>query len=179
MDIRYIHSQVVDQLLFNMITQERLKELFDYRDGELIRKKTGKSASVKRSLHHRYLRMTIDGKVAHVHRMIFLWHHGFLPDVTDHIDGNKYNNCIENLRACTQSENCLNSKHRATSTSPYKNVYLQKYTNHQPHWKQNWVVNITINRKRQYIGSFEDVELADLVATEARDLYHGQYARHS
>jgi hypothetical protein len=55
---------------------------------------------------------------------------------------------------------------------------LQKYSNHPPHWKQNWVVNITVNRKRQYVGSFEDVELADLVATEARDLYHGAYARH-
>jgi hypothetical protein len=123
--------------------------------------------------------MTIDGKVAPVHRMIFLWHHGFLPDVTDHIDGNRYNNCIDNLRACTQSENCLNSKHRETSTSPYKNVYLQTCSNRQPNWKKNWVVSITVNKKRQYVGSFEDVELADLVATEARDLYHGAYARHS
>jgi hypothetical protein len=111
--------------------------------------------------------------------MIFLYHHGYLPKVTDHIDGNRLNNRIENLRSCTQSENCLNSKHRATSTSPYKNVYLQTCSNLQPNWKQNWVVSITANRKRKYIGSFEDVELADLVATEARDLYHGQYARHS
>lgn len=162
-----------------MITQQRLKELFDYQNGDLIRKKTGQSAMVKKSIHHRYLRMTIDGKVAPIHRMIFLLHHGYLPKVIDHIDGNRENNRIENLRACTQSENCLNSKHRATSTSPYKNVYLQKYANHQPHWKQNWIVSITVNKSRKYIGSFEDVELADLVATEARDLYHGQYARHS
>jgi hypothetical protein len=166
-----------------MITQERLKEMFDYRDGELIRKKTGKSASVKKSPHHRYVRMTIEGKVAPVHRMIFLWHHGFLPNVTDHVDGNRDNNCIENLRACTQSENCLNSKHRVTSTSPYKNVYLAKHSKnnpkYSPDWKKNWVVSITVNKKRQYVGSFEDVELADLVATEARDLYHGAYARHS
>jgi len=162
-----------------LITQERLKEMFDYRDGELIRKKTGKSASVKKSPHHRYIRMTIEGKVAHVHRMVFLWHYGFLPDVTDHIDGNRDNNRIENLRSCTQSQNCLNSKHRETSTSPFKNVYLQKYKNHQDNWRKMWTVSITTNRKRKFIGSFEDVELADLVATEARDLYHGAFARHS
>ena len=161
-----------------MITQNRLKELFDYQNGELIRKKTGKPATVKQTQGHRYLRMTVDSKVASVHRMVFLWHHGYLPKITDHIDGNRLNNKIENLRACSQSENCLNSKHRATSKSPYKNVYLQKCSKHQPHWRQNWIVSITVNRNRKYIGSFEDVDLADLVATEARDLYHGQFARH-
>jgi hypothetical protein len=35
-----------------------------------------------------------------------------------------------------------------------------------------------VNKKRKYIGSFEDVELADLVAQEARDKYHGRFARH-
>lgn len=163
-----------------MITQEHLKKMFDYReDGNFVRKKTGLVVTCSPTPKHRYLRLSVSGKPQALHRMIFLYHHGYLPKVTDHIDGDRLNNRIENLRACTQSENCLNSKHRATSTSPYKNVYLQKYANHQPHWKQNWVVNITVNRKRQYVGSFEDVELADLVATEARDLYHGAYARHS
>ena len=162
-----------------MPTQEYLQQNFIYReDGVFVRKKTGAVVTCTPTQKHRYLRLSIGGKPQALHRMIFLYHHGYLPKVTDHIDGNRLNNRIENLRACTQSENCLNSKHRATSTSPYKNVYLQKYANHQPHWKQNWVVNITVNRKRQYIGSFEDVELADLVATEARDLYHGAYARH-
>ena len=80
-----------------MITQNRLKELFDYQNGELIRKKTGKPATVKQTQGHRYLRMTVDSKVASVHRMVFLWHHGYLPKITDHIDGNRLNNQIENL----------------------------------------------------------------------------------
>jgi hypothetical protein len=163
-----------------MLTQEYLQQNFMYReDGVFVRKKTGAVVTCNPTKHHRYLRVCIDGKPQALHRMIFLYHHGYLPKVTDHIDGNRLNNRIENLRDVSQSQNCLNSKHRATSTSPYKNVYLQKYANHQPHWKQNWVVSITVNRSRKYIGSFEDVELADLVATEARDLYHGQYARHS
>lgn len=162
-----------------MITQEYLKQHFTYHeDGNLIRNKTGKKVVCNSTKHHRYLRIFIDGKAMHLHRMIFLYHHGYLPEVTDHIDGNRMNNKIENLRACNQSENCLNSKHRITSTSPFKNVYLQRYKNHKDNWRKMWVVNITANKKRKFIGSFEDVELADLVATEARDLYHGSFARH-
>ena len=160
------------------LTQERVRELFEYReDGSLIRKSTGKSAACKLG-SHRYLRVVVDGKAFALHRVIFLWCKGVLPPIIDHADGNRLNNKIENLREATQQQNCLNSKHRATSKSPYKNVYLQA-PNNNPKWKRNWVVSLTVNRKRKYIGSFRDLEFADLVATEARNLYHGQFARHS
>lgn len=159
-----------------MVTQARLKELFDYADGKLIRRKNGKSAVIAMG-SKRYERVSVDGKIQALHRMIYLWNHGNLPATLDHIDGNRSNNKIENLREATQQQNCLNSKHRATSTSPYKNVYLQPQPKNSE-WKRNWVVSLMVDRKRKYIGSFEDLELADLVAQEARDKFHGQYARH-
>jgi hypothetical protein len=36
-----------------------------------------------------------------------------------------------------------------------------------------------IRKKRKNIGYFDDLELADLVATEARNLYHGAFVRHA
>lgn len=159
-----------------MITQERLKELFDYQDGALIRRKNGCSAVIAMGVK-RYERVSVDGKIQALHRMIYLWNHGHLPKTLDHIDGNRANNKIENLREATQHENCLNRKHQATSKSPYKNVYLQAPTKNAE-WKRNWVVSVNVAGKRKYIGSFEDLELADLVATEARDKFHGQFARH-
>ena len=158
-----------------MITQEYLKQLFDYQDGQLIRK-NGKSAVIKVG-KKRYERITVDGKVYALHRIIYLWNHGYLPKIIDHIDGNRENNNIDNLRQATQQQNCLNSKHRTTSKSPCKNVYLQSPTKNAS-WNRNWVVSLMVNKKRKYIGSFEDLELADLVAQEARNLYHGQFARH-
>jgi len=158
-----------------MVTQEYLKQLFDYQDGQLIRK-NGKSAVIK-SGKKRYERISIDGKAYALHRMVYLWNHGYLPEIIDHIDGNRENNKIENLREATQQQNCLNSKHRVTSKSPYKNVYLQSPTKNAE-WKRNWVVSLMVDKKRKYVGSFEVLELADLVAQEARDLYHGQFARH-
>ena len=157
-----------------MITQELLKRLFDYEDGKLIRK-NGKSAVIPMG-KKRYERVSINGQAQALHRMIFLWHHGYLPNVVDHIDNNRENNRIENLREVTQQQNCLNRKHHSSSKSPYKNVYLQPPTKN-PEWNRNWVVSLMVNGKRKYVGSFVDVELADLVATEARNLYHGQYAR--
>jgi hypothetical protein len=158
-----------------MVTQEYLKQLFDYQDGQLIRK-NGKSAVIKIGTK-RYERITVDGKAYALHRMVYLWNHGYLPKIIDHIDGNRKNNNINNLREATQQQNCLNSKHRTTSKSPCKNVYLQAPTKNAE-WKRNWVVSLMVNKKRKYVGSFEDLELADLVAHEARNLYHGHFARH-
>ncbi len=160
-----------------MVTQERLKELFDYQDGALIRRRTGLRVKCSPVEGHRYLRVFIDGKPRSLHRMIYLWHYGYLPKTLDHIDGDRANNKIENLREATQHQNCLNRKHQTTSKSPYKNVYLQPPTKNAE-WKRNWVVSLNVAGKRKYIGSFEDLELADLVATEARDKFHGQFARH-
>lgn len=159
-----------------MVTQERLKELFDYQDGALIRRKDGRSAVIAMGVK-RYERVSVDGKIQALHRMIYLWNHGHLPKTLDHIDGDRANNKIENLREATQQQNCLNRKHHSNSKSPYKNVYLQSPTKNAE-WKRNWVVSIMVAGKRKYIGSFEDLELADLVATEARDKFHGQFARH-
>ena len=161
-----------------MITQESLKQLFDYHsNGYFVCKQTGKAVFCSMNKGQRYLRLGINGKPTALHRMIFLNQNGYLPKCLDHIDGNRENNKIENLREVTQQQNCLNSKHKSTSKSPYKNVYLQPPIKN-PKWKRNWVVSLMVSGKRKYIGSFEDIELADLVAHEARDKFHGQYARH-
>jgi hypothetical protein len=160
-----------------MITQAKLKEFFTYNeDGTFTRNSTGKVVKCSITKGQRYLRIGIEGKPCSLHRMIFLYHHGYLPKVTDHIDGDRYNNRIENLREVTQQENCLNSKHRTKSKSPYKNVYLQPPTK-KFSWKRNWVVSLMVKGKRIYVGSFEDLELANLVAHEARAKYHGVFAR--
>jgi hypothetical protein len=160
-----------------MITQELLQGMFDYNDGNLIRKSTGKIVSCSKTSGQRYLRISINNKTYSLHRVIYLHQNGYLPKCVDHIDGDRFNNKIENLREVTQQQNCLNRKHKSTSKSPYKNVYLQPPTKNKE-WSRNWVVSLTVNGSRKYIGSFKDLELADLVAHEARNLYHGQFARH-
>ena len=105
-------------------------------------------------------------------RLVFLLHHGYMPEIVDHIDGNPENNKIENLRVANKSTNGMNKKLRCDSKTGIKNVSWYKRAN-------KWQVSLSVNKRRKTIGYFKDLELADLVAQEARNLYHGQFARHS
>lgn len=62
--------------------------------------------------------------VAHfkTHRLIFAMHHGYFPEVVDHIDGDTNNNRINNLRPCSIKENSRNLKNAVNNTTGYKGV---------------------------------------------------------
>jgi hypothetical protein len=152
------------------------QEFFEYKDGSLYWKKTiasrAKKGNKAGSLYDTgYLMVGIKGKYYAVHRIIFMMQNGYLPIEVDHIDGNKLNNKIENLRPATVAQNAQNRKLVKTNTSGVKNVSWSKVRN-------KWVVSILCNNSKNYIGAFDDLELADLVAQEARNKYHGSYARH-
>jgi hypothetical protein len=162
-----------------MITQERLKELFDYQDGQLIWKvkkaqcvKIGTAAgSISTANGLKYVCVEIDGSSYKLHRLNFLYHHGYLPKRIDHKDGNSLNNNVENLREVTASQNAQNSKFRKSNKSGFKNVHFEKRN-------QKWRVLLQVDGVAKSFGYYDDVELAGLVAAEARDKFCGQYARH-
>lgn len=159
-----------------IITQDYVNQLFEYRDGELfwkikhsrnilIGKKVG--SKTKRG----YFQLRIDKKFYLIHRVIFLMHYGHLPEYLDHIDGNPSNNKIENLRAATLTQNQYNKKLNKNNSSGIKGVS----------WKitlKKWEVRIQIKKIPKIIGYFDDLELAGLVVQEARNKYHGEFANH-
>ena len=151
-----------------MITQEQAKELFNYKDGQLFWTKTRKIAgSLKKN---GYYYVSYKRKFTGLHRLIFLIHKGYLPEMVDHIDGDVTNNRIENLRAATRNQNGMNSKHYASNTSGYRNVYKNKHS---------FTVRLKIDGKLKNFGNYEDIEFADLVAEEARAKFYGQFAHQS
>ena len=160
------------------ITQAQLKELFDYdASGTFARRRNGKIVVQNLSKGQRYVRISVNGKPRTLHRIVFCWHHGYFPKVIDHINNDRFDNRIENLREATQANNCLNRKHHKNSSSPYKNVYLQSAPK-DASWERNWVVQVTVNGKPKYFGSYNDIEFANLVAIEVRDKYHGAFVNH-
>ncbi len=155
---------------------ELAHSLFNYKDGNLYWKPNPNSKTKNNSLancvgYGGYMQTNYKQKQYRTHRLIFLMHHGYLPEMVDHIDGNKSNNKIENLRACTRTQNLLNSKIPITNTSGAKNVFWRKQRN-------KWEVKFKVNKVAKYFGLYDDLELAELVATEARDKYHGEFAKH-
>lgn len=158
-----------------MITQQEALDLFDYRDGALFyrqRPSQNTLAGDKAGYtdNNCYRKLSIKNKRYQEHRIIFLMHHGYLPDTIDHIDGNPANNRIENLREATQQQNCYNSGMHGRNTSGERGVAWSKT------WGK-WQAYVNANKKRKFLGYFEDLELAALVASEARTLYHGNFAR--
>ena len=147
----------------------RFRELFEYKDGDLYRKH-GQFAGKAGTLHHTgYIQVKVDNKNYRAHRIIFAMHHGYLPEYVDHIDGNPLNNRIENLRAATNQQNQYNVGLVARNKSGVKNVV----------WLRNkWRIFMRVNKKMKNLGSFDDLELAELVAIEARNKFHGEFAKH-
>jgi len=96
--------------------------------------------------------------------------YGYVPKLIDHIDGNSENNKIENLRESNKSLNACNSKTPSHNTSGHKGVIWLKR-------EKKWLAKVQINKKVMHLGTFTDIELACLVADEARILYHGTHAR--
>ena len=163
-----------------MITQERLRELFEYRDdGNLIRKvsvggtRARKGDVVNTSSSSGYYIVGIDKKKYLIHRLIFLYHRGYLTKglLLDHIDGNKTNNRIENLREVTKSQNAHNSKLRVDNTSGVKGVAWDELT-------QKWCSRIKLNRKTYYFGFYDTIEEAKAAAIAGRNELHGDFAKH-
>jgi len=143
-----------------ILTKELLHNLFNYCDGILYwKKRNGNKAGTNGG---RYLQTAVNKKLYGNHRLIFMMFHGYMPEVVDHIDGNAYNNSIENLREATYAQNCLNSKLRKDSKTGAKGV--TKSGN-----KYRTVLSL---------GSFDTIELAKNAVIEARNRYHGEYANH-
>lgn len=157
------------------LTKSEIETLLEYRDGELYwLESRGPIACGTRAGYigkDQRKRITLKKKSYLAHRIIFLLHHGYLPDYLDHIDNDKTNNRIENLRPATVIQNQRNAKIRADNTSGIKNVCWNKLYG-------KWYVVIRVDKKRHYLGYFDDLELAALVASEAREKYHGEFARH-
>lgn len=157
-------------------TQERLKELFEYKDGLMIRKTRPSIRSFVGQVvgcpdPEGYLRVSVDKRQYLLHRLVYLFHHGYLSEFLDHADGNRANNKIENLRPASKYQNILNSKIRSDNTSGVKGVCWNAR-------KRKWFAKIYVNKKSLNLGYFDDIELADLVVYEARVIYHKEYANH-
>ena len=120
----------------------------------------------------RAIDVTIDRKSYRAHRLIWLLVNRHDPGaaLVDHIDGNYYNNKIENLRLTTTQENACNQRRRIDNTSGYKGVSWDKNRN-------SWQASIFVNQQRIFLGRYALKEDAYAAYCAAALNLHGEFAR--
>ncbi len=167
------------------MTPEYLHECFDYKPetGQLIWKKrplhhflserewklvnarqAGKVAGAERKRNDGigYFYVKIAGNHYSVHSVVMAYH-GSSADgrmQIDHINGNKQDNRIENLRFVTPSQNCMNSKKRSHNTSGHHGIQWRKARN-------KWVVRLVVGGKTHVCGHFDDISEAIIARDKA------------
>lgn len=162
----------VTRMIALSIGVTRVSDMYDsfkYCDGKLVyAKKVNNRIKVGQEVgkqgNRGYRLVSINRKTHLVHRVIWEMHYGAIPDgyVIDHINGDKSDNHIENLRIATQSQNVNNQPSRCYSYDKTVGSYK---------------VQLQLDGRRKNIGRYKDEELAELVADEAKLKYYGDFYR--
>ena len=122
--------------------------------------------------HNRgYWQINVLGKVYLAHRLAWFVARGEWPvgDI-DHINGDKQDNRIANLRTATRSQNMANKGANRNNTSGYKGVWFFKRTG-------RWMAGYRKDGKRIHVGYFDTAEEAAAAHRASYEKAFGQYAR--
>lgn len=156
---------------------EKIKALIDYNpDTGLLTWKVNRQGNAKAGMiagwRHKagYIAIRVDGHEYLGHRLAWAMHHGSISEDTqiDHINGDRSDNRICNLRAASHAENCWNSKARKHNKSGIKGVRKRG---------TKWHVRIRHNHKVYWLGSYNTPEEAKQAHDAAAIKFFGEFAK--
>ena len=145
-----------------MITQERLKQLVSYdpETGVFMRKvRTSNRVDMSKPMgtldSYGYLWSSLDGKAFRLHRLAMIYVHGAVHDGdVDHINMNRTDNRISNLREVDRSTNMQNKR---TASANNKCGLMGVCFDAR---RGSYYAQIRINGKNTHLGKFDSAELA-------------------
>jgi len=153
------------------ITQERLQEAlrYDPTTGDFWWREQARGRRLGQRagrISAGYVQIHLDKGRYQAHWLVWFYHNGTWPtEEIDHINGNKLDNRIENLRLATRSENRQNHKTMRNNTSGFMGVRWSKKD-------KKWVASINVNRKSYYLGGFDTPEEASVAYLNAKQQLH-------
>ena len=174
-----------------MLTQEYLKECFNYdHDTGILRWKVRPREHFAtdrgwRSFNSNdaghvsgttygpgYVGVTINGKRHQVHRIIWMMARGRWPELhIDHINGNRTDNRIANLREATDAENLRNCRIHKDNGTGFKGIHFHKA-------RGKYHAQIMTDGVKEHLGYFSTPQEAHAAYCAASDRYHGAFANH-
>ena len=111
-----------------------------------------------------YVRICIDSKTRPAHRLAWLWTHGVWVEELDHINHDRADNRIANLRPVSRSANAQNRTLGICNTSGTIGV-------HKEAARSVWKATITVSGKAVFLGRFSDKQQALDARKNAERLY--------
>lgn len=154
---------------------DRIRELLSYdpEAGDLIwRVRRGKILAGSRAgriASNGYVQISIDYHKISAHRLAWAIAYGEWPQSEiDHINGDRADNRLVNLRAATRTQNMANLGKSKRNTSGYKNVGLHR---------GRWRADARVNGKYVYFGKFDTPEEAHAAYVAGVERAMGEFAR--
>lgn len=147
--------------------------VYDPETGVLLRKFKGgttREAGSKKSVEG-YTRVSFNGREYPAHRLIWWLVYGSLPSLfVDHVNGDKSDNRLSNLRLATDAENKRNVGKRSHNTSGYKGVSWDRANN-------RWLANASLNGRSVHLGRHATKEAAAEAYKRFAEEHHGEFYR--
>lgn len=158
-------------------SREQLRELFHY-DGNNLFWRERPSNRVNISLPAGYIKTNgyrvigVNKKLYRAHRLIWIYNFGDIPEgkETDHINHNKLDNRVKNLRLVTHQGNGKNQSKHKDNTSGITGVYWNKR-------KKKWHARISVNGKLIHLGYFRSKHTAE-IARQIAEIKNGYHKNH-
>lgn len=118
---------------------------------------------------HGYMTTMVAGRAYLLHRLAWFMVHGRWPkEAIDHIDQNKLNNRLSNLRECTLGENNWNLPLSPLNSSGVTGVHWDKRSG-------RWMATIRADGKTKYLGKFKQKDDAASAYQSAVSRYRGHF----
>ncbi|WP_017903577.1 HNH endonuclease signature motif containing protein [Pseudomonas asplenii] len=154
------------------ITAQEARRLFEVVDGKLVNRidrQFAKAGSICGGVNGwGYVHFQYQGHTYKAHRVIWLCVYGNWPGELDHINGNRSDNRIENLREVSRQENLRNQKVRTNSSTGAMGVTREG---------RKWRARIRVDGAFIHLGYFDSIDEA-VAARRAANIKYGFHENH-